>query len=361
MFPSSDLTLRLQSGQLNRITSNTTEQQNSLSDDTFINELSNELASCLGGDKFALINQDGKLLNMLSEFKFVSKEHFKWGDYTLRFDYVNFSQKGCVTIEKSQGVGDLPILHKLEFISPNIQGLQEILTATSFNKLCEGMDAWGHSVKTGASNEVEKNVDMVLIKILMLVVNKWKSLDLSGLQLSSLPPLPEWIEKLSVSHNQLSTIQVPELCKDLDASFNNLTEFPKMPDDTTRININNNMISRIDSFPSKAEEIYISCNNLSEISELPVGTKVFDCSFNQITKIQYFPDNLEEAHIQNNNIQVLPALYKNLQLLSIEGNPIKEPFKTPWNLKKLDMGIDQAKYHLGGYCGRRPYIAKGYY
>ncbi|WP_289627574.1 DUF5503 domain-containing protein [Escherichia coli] len=169
MFPSSDLTLRLQSGQLNRITSNTTEQQNSLSDDTFINELSNELASCLGGDKFALINQDGKLLNMLSEFKFVSKEHFKWGDYTLRFDYVNFSKKGCVTIEKSQGVGDLPILHKLEFISPNIQGLQEILTDTSFKKLYEGVKEWAESVKAGASHVVKKMCRRYWMKCLGVV------------------------------------------------------------------------------------------------------------------------------------------------------------------------------------------------
>ncbi|WP_407907023.1 DUF5503 domain-containing protein [Escherichia coli] len=344
MFPSNDLSLRVHSAQLNKITSITTEQQNPLSDDTFINELSHELVSCLGSNKFAPINQDGKLLKMLSEFKFVSKEHFKWDDYTLRFDCVNSSQKGCVTIEKSQGAGDLPILHKLEFIVPNIKELRDKLTTTSDQKLCEGMNAWGHSVKTGASNEVKKNVTMVLIKMVMFVVNKWKSLDLSGLQLSSLPPLPEWIEKLSVSHNQLSTIQVPELCKELDASFNNLTEFPKMPDDITRIYVNNNLISRIDSFPAKAQIIFIGQNNLSEIPAIPDVTKDFDCSNNNIKKIHYLPANLEFVSIQHNKIQALPKLGRDLKIFNMGGNPINEKFERPETLKMLYCSREQEKY-----------------
>lgn len=51
MFPLNDLSLKAQSVQLNKITSNTEstiKQQDLVSDDAMINELSSELVSCLG-------------------------------------------------------------------------------------------------------------------------------------------------------------------------------------------------------------------------------------------------------------------------------------------------------------------------
>ncbi|HAW0894303.1 TPA: hypothetical protein JLK53_001937 [Escherichia coli] len=93
MIPSNDLSLRVHSAQLNKVTSIATEQQNPVSDDTFINELSNEFKTCLGGDEFRPINQYDNLLNMLSEFKVLSYTHFKSGNYTLRFDYVFFIRR----------------------------------------------------------------------------------------------------------------------------------------------------------------------------------------------------------------------------------------------------------------------------
>ncbi len=73
MFPLNDLSLKTQSVQLNKITSNTEstirKQHELVSDDAIINELSSELVSCLGNGKFTPVSEDGKLLNMLSEFK----------------------------------------------------------------------------------------------------------------------------------------------------------------------------------------------------------------------------------------------------------------------------------------------------
>ena len=69
MFPLNDLSLKAQSVQLNKITSNTEstiKQQDLVSDDAMINELSSELVSCLGNGRFTPISEDSKLLNMLS-------------------------------------------------------------------------------------------------------------------------------------------------------------------------------------------------------------------------------------------------------------------------------------------------------
>ncbi|HAW0894304.1 TPA: hypothetical protein JLK53_001938 [Escherichia coli] len=222
--------------------------------------------------------------------------------------------------------------------------MQKILISTSVQKLRDGMTAWGNSVNAGASDVVKNNVNIALEKMLDCCSIDKKTLDLSNLQLSSLPPLPEWIEVLLVYHNKLTKIQVPELCKELSASFNELTVFPEVPDNIIRISVANNKISYIASFPSKAEIILIGHNNLSEIPAIPDTTKIFSCSYNNIKKITHFPQNLIHAFIEHNNIQALPALHSNLKTLYAEDNPIKEEFKIPSTLKNISLDSRQKKY-----------------
>ncbi|WP_229969849.1 leucine-rich repeat domain-containing protein [Escherichia coli] len=348
MFPLNDLSLKTQSVQLNKVTSNTEstiKQQELVSDDAIINELSSELVSCLGNGKFTPVSEDSKLLNMLSEFKLLREQCFRWGNYTLLFEnYGAYDKTGSITIEKSQGEGTLPIRHKLEFISTNIAELLDKLTKITDARLCKGFSDWASSVKEGASNDVKENVDRALLRMFKCVELHNNELDLSYLFLGSVPPLPEWIEMLYLSDNQLDSVQVPESCKELGLDSNNLTEFPQVPDGITLISVNNNLISHIDSFPPKIKEIYIRHNKLSQIPEIPDTTTVFDCGCNKIQEIRYFPKNLEKALIEYNNIEVVPAIHSKLKLLFIECNPIKEAFLMPWTLTDITYGISQRKY-----------------
>ncbi|HAN4396194.1 TPA: leucine-rich repeat domain-containing protein [Escherichia coli] len=348
MFSLNDLSLNTQSVQLNKITSNTEstiKQHELVSDDAMINELSSELVSCLGNGKFTPVSEDSNLLNMLSEFKLLREQCFRWGNYTLLFEnYGAYDKTGSITIEKSQGEGTLPIRHKLEFISTNIAELLDKLTKITDARLCKGFSDWASSVKEGASNDFKENVDRALLRMFKCVEIHNNELDLSYLFLGSVPPLPEWIEMLSLIHNELDSIHVPESCKELEVDFNNLTEFPQVPDGITLISVNNNLISHIDSFPPKIEKIFISHNKLSEIPAIPDTTAVFDCGCNKIQEIRYFPKNLKEARIGYNNIEVVPAIPGNLKLLFMECNPIKEAFLMPWTLTGICYEISQRKY-----------------
>ena len=348
MFSLNDLSLNTQSVQLNKITSNTEstiKQQELVSDDAMINELSSELVSCLGNGKFTPVSEDSNLLNMLSEFKLLREQCFRWGNYTLLFEnYGAYDKTGSITIEKSQGEGTLPIRHKLEFISTNIAELLDKLTKITDARLCKGFSDWASSVKEGASNDFKENVDRALLRMFKCVELHNNELDLSYLFLGSVPPLPEWIEMLYLSDNQLDSVQVPESCKELGLDSNNLTEFPQVPDGITLISVNNNLISHIDSFPPKIEKIFISHNKLSEIPAIPDTTAVFDCGCNKIQEIRYFPKNLKEARIGYNNIEVVPAIPGNLKLLFMECNPIKEAFLMPWTLTGICYEISQRKY-----------------
>ncbi|RVS71098.1 leucine-rich repeat domain-containing protein [Escherichia coli] len=348
MFPLNDLSLKTQSVQLNKVTSNTEstiKQQELVSDDAMINELSSELVSCLGNGKFTPISEGSKLLNMLSEFKLLREQCFRWGNYTLLFEnYGAYDKTGSITIEKSQGEGTLPIRHKLEFISTNIAELLDKLTKITDARLCKGFSDWASSVKEGASNDVKENVDRALVRMFKCVELHNNELDLSSLFLGSVPPLPEWIEMLNLIENELDSIQVPESCKELELDFNNLTEFPQVPDGITLISVNNNLISHIDSFPPKIKEIFIRHNKLSEIPAIPDTTEVFDCGCNKIQEIRYFPKNLEKALIEYNNIEAVPAIAGNLKLLFMECNPIKEAFLMPWTFTGICYEISQRKY-----------------
>ncbi|EFH3858308.1 leucine-rich repeat domain-containing protein [Escherichia coli] len=348
MFSLNDLSLNTQSVQLNKITSNTEstiKQHELVSDDAMINELSSELVSCLGNGKFTPVSEDSNLLNMLSEFKLLREQCFRWGNHTLLFEnYGAYDKTGSITIEKSQGEGTLPIRHKLEFISTNIAELLDKLTKITDARLCKGFSDWASSVKEGASNDFKENVDRALLRMFKCVELHNNELDLSYLFLGSVPPLPEWIEMLSLIHNELDSIHVPESCKELEVDFNNLTEFPQVPDGITLISVNNNLISHIDSFPPKIEKIFISHNKLSEIPAIPDTTAVFDCGCNKIQEIRYFPKNLKEARIGYNNIEVVPAIPGNLKLLFMECNPIKEAFLMPWTLTGICYEISQRKY-----------------
>ncbi|HFS3918657.1 TPA: leucine-rich repeat domain-containing protein, partial [Escherichia coli] len=227
------------------------------------------------------------------------------------------------------------------FISTNIAELLDKLTKITDARLCKGFSDWASSVKEGASNDVKENVDRALLRMFKCVELHNNELDLSYLFWGSVPPLPEWIEMLYLSDNQLDSVQVPESCKELGLDSNNLTEFPQVPDGITLISVNNNLISHIDSFPPKIKEIYIRHNKLSQIPEIPDTTTVFDCGCNKIQEIRYFPKNLEKALIEYNNIEVVPAIHSKLKLLFIECNPIKEAFLMPWTLTDITYGISQ--------------------
>ncbi|MWT71391.1 DUF5503 domain-containing protein [Escherichia coli] len=343
MIPIDDSPLRVQSAQLNKTISITTEQQNPVPDDEFIRGLIDQLVICLGWDKFRPVNPEGELLDMLSEFKFLDKDCFKWGCYFLIFDYDIFDQKGYVEIKKRQGGLASSISHKLEFIVPNIQDLQEKLITILVQKLCEGMRVWAESVKTGASEVVKNNVDTAFARMLLCCKEHQNTLDLSGLELGSLPPLPEWIKELSVRGNELSTIQMPLLCQNLDASRNKLTEFPKVSA-ISQIYLNNNMISHIDSFPPYASIIDICYNNLSEIPAIPDNTKEFYCSHNKITTLPNFPNNMKRVNVGYNNIQTIPVIGTKLKTLCIAGTPFEKEFIKSRTLKLCDQ---RKKYE---YC-----------
>lgn len=91
------------------------------------------------------------------------------------------------------------------------------------------------------------------------IINSCITLALSGMGLTSLPPLPEGIVKLDISYNKLKELPVlPKSLQILDVSFNHLTVQPKNNGNLKSINIKNNPLTAvIEPMPVMQQDITI--------------------------------------------------------------------------------------------------------
>lgn len=91
------------------------------------------------------------------------------------------------------------------------------------------------------------------------IINSCITLALSGMGLTSLPPLPEGIMKLDISYNKLKELPVlPKSLQILDVSFNHLTAQPKNNGNLKSINITNNPLAAvIEPMPVMQQDITI--------------------------------------------------------------------------------------------------------
>jgi len=158
-------------------------------------------------------------------------------------------------------------------------------------------------------NYSEKNIDKDTIEYRFQDNNNSELLDLSHLNLISLPIIPnnilENLKYLFISENNLITIDNLSYLKHLkviDLSGNKLKSIPELPEFIEEIQIKNNQI--------------IDITSLAKLEYLVR----MDCSNNLINKLPII-DSLEVLEIGNNDLQTVPKL-KNLKKLSCPNNKI---------------------------------------
>ncbi|HEY0209222.1 hypothetical protein [Acerihabitans sp.] len=133
-------------------------------------------------------------------------------------------------------------------------------------------------------------------------------LDLSGLGLTSLPPvLPKAITVLDIHNNQLSEITpalAPTLIK-LNASNNQLTFLPDM------------------KFQFELQSLDVSYNHLEVLTgDLPPALKMLNVSNNLLEEIPILPLFLIEFYAHNNNLILFHGeLTPTLRILDLRENP----------------------------------------
>ncbi len=175
-------------------------------------------------------------------------------------------------------------------------------------------------------------------------------LDLSNLDLITLPVIPEGIERLYCSYNNLSSLSdnLPSSLTYLSCYYNKLQSLPEnLPSSLTYLYcMNNELITIPETLPSSLYWLDCKDNKIKNLpKKFPDSINILDLRNNEITslpetlpknlysfycsnnKIRYLPQNipisLEILFCENNNISYLPELNCPLKNLWCENNELK--------------------------------------
>ena len=179
-----------------------------------------------------------------------------------------------------------------------------------------------------------------------------RTLDLSGLRLTNLPPnMPATVSRLKLSRNAFTALPanlppgVQDLVLDwnlirnlsgplpsgltrLSANSNRLRRIPDtLPQSITRLLLNHNEIERLpESLPERLEMLQVRSNRLRELLEdFPQGMTFLDADDNLIERIpETLPDSLQTLRLNHNALQALPQRWPaGLRFLRADDNHIE--------------------------------------
>jgi len=105
-------------------------------------------------------------------------------------------------------------------------------------------------------------------------------------QLNSLQKLPDSLQKLDCSNNQLTVLpKLPKSLKILYCYWNQLTVLPKLPKSFQILKCSNNQLSVLPNLPKSLKKIYCGNNKLTILPNLPKSLKILYCHNNQLTSL----------------------------------------------------------------------------
>lgn len=151
---------------------------------------------------------------------------------------------------------------------------------------------------------------------------KDRRLDLSKLELTELPPLPDNLILLRCDSNQLTSLPtLPSTLKVFHCHSNQLTSLPELPPFLESLSCSHNPLSSLPPLPSSLTQLVCMRNYLTELPPLPYGLLELCFDYNYITRLPYLPPHLNELSCSYNQLTELPSL-PSLESLYLFSNPL---------------------------------------
>ena len=171
---------------------------------------------------------------------------------------------------------------------------------------------------------------------------KLEALSIPNNNLISLPDLSTTkITTLNCSCNQLTKIpRLPDCLESLDISCNNILDDinNNLPSSLLYLQAHDNQLTSIKGLPIHLRFLDVSKNKLTQISDkLPNDIKIFDCSDNNLIAISDLPNELTYFDCSNNRLSNIPNLPINLTYLDASKNQLIEIPELPNQLTYLDI------------------------
>lgn len=206
-----------------------------------------------------------------------------------------------------------------------------------------GLEQWAKGSNTGDHKEVTQ-------RILTVYQYKEESLDLSGLDIKSLPSdivkLP-WLRSLDISNNQLSSLP------DAVFTFKNLTKLNcsnnKLKDISENIKNLNNLTS-LDLSGNKLNDLPANITDQKNLTKLDISNNVFEKIPLNILSMK----KLTTLKLSNNQISTVPSQITQLALLKILDLSKNKLTKLPSgleqcrNLSEVDISFNPKIHQLPG-------------
>ncbi|EON2369360.1 T3SS effector E3 ubiquitin-protein ligase IpaH1.4, partial [Shigella flexneri] len=168
------------------------------------------------------------------------------------------------------------------------------------------LKTWSEWEKNGTPGE-QRNIAFNRLKICLQ--NQEAELNLSELDLKTLPDLPPQITTLEIRKNQLTHLpDLPPMLKVIHAQFNQLESLPALPETLEELNAGDNKIKELPFLPENLTHLRVHNNRLHILPLLPPELKLLVVSGNRLDSIPPFPDKLEGLALANNFIEQLPEL-----------------------------------------------------
>jgi hypothetical protein len=167
-------------------------------------------------------------------------------------------------------------------------------------------------------------------------------LDFTGNQVTALPALPPNLLTIGAGNNRLTVLPaLPPYLEELWCEQNQLTALPALPPTLRMIVCNNNPITVLPPLPPGLKELYVMSTSLTALPPLPLGILKVSCGRTDIATLPPLPASMTIFHCHETEIAVLPVLPPNLTVLSCENNLNLTKLTPPFPAALLDRRIEE--------------------
>jgi len=175
-----------------------------------------------------------------------------------------------------------------------------------------------------------------LIKFWMDHGKSDEQLDLSDLNIHTLPPLPDSVKHIICTNEYMVYIYaLPPRLKILILTYSpNIRRLPKLPDSLEVLDIGATQIRLLPNIPCSLKILNATGSCLTHLGRLYTGVQHINISRTLITKfIGLLPDTLRVLNISGTDITSLPNLPRRLEILDAVRAPLKTLPEFPFSLR----------------------------
>jgi len=148
-------------------------------------------------------------------------------------------------------------------------------------------------------------------------------LQITQLNLTSLPDLPPTLRELHCSDNRLTVLPVlPPTLRRLICGGNLLTVLPELPPTLETLTCAVNKLTVLPALPPTLVDLRCYENELTVLPELPPTLQSLYCGENKLTVLPALPPTLKDLNCRLNNLTVLPELPPTLETLTCASNKL---------------------------------------